>query len=116
MKLRLSVFLTVAVMLFSSLTFDVSAREVSGNQINKAEYSTVNAGYFENFEWCRVSLSNPRSSLNVRDSNGRIVAKLRHGTQVYVDAYDGGWARVNVRSRGGRLGILGWVASEYLVC
>jgi hypothetical protein len=120
MKLKLGSFLMVAVMFLTGLTAGASAGETANNQTNVAEYNVVNAGYLmlpneESTGWCTVVLNNPRSSLNVRNSNGRVVAKLKHGTAVYVDMYDGGWARVSVRRRG-RLGILGWVASEYLYC
>jgi hypothetical protein len=53
--------------------------------------------------------------LNVRDTAGRVVTKLRNGASVYVDSYDGGFARVSVK-RKGKLVTLGWVASEFLSC
>jgi hypothetical protein len=120
MKIRIGSFLLAAVMVLTSLTAGATAGEVANNQLEAANYNTTSAGYLllpnENyFEWCTVYLSNPRSNLNVRNSNGTVVAKLKHGTSVYVDTYDGGFSRVSVKRRG-RLVVLGWVASEYLSC
>ena len=119
MKVRVGSFLLIAVLALTGFTAGISASETN-NKINTPEFNVVNAGYLllpknNNTEWCTVSLSNPRSSLNVRNANGRVVGKLRHGTAVYVDTYDGGFSRVSVRQRG-RLVVMGWVASEYLVC
>jgi len=119
MKVQISSYLMVAVIFLSGLTADVSARTTVAAENNVAGYNVVNAGYLllpnTNFEWCTVYLSNPRSNLNVRSADGRVVGKLKHGTAVFVDSYDGGFARVSVRRRG-RLVTLGWVASEYLSC
>ena len=60
-------------------------------------------------------LNNANSNLNVRNSAGKVVAKLKDGAEVYVDQYDGGFARVSLKRRG-KLVRLGWVASEYLLC
>lgn len=120
MKLQLGSFLLVAVMVLTSLTAGVSAGEVSNNQIDAADYNITNAGYLllpneNNFQWCTVYLNNPRSSLNVRSADGRVIGKLKHGTAVYVDTYDGGFSRVSVKRRG-KLVTMGWVASEFLSC
>lgn len=119
MKIRLGSFFMVAVMVLTGLTAGVSAAETSNNKAVVAEYNTVSAGYLllstENTEWCTVVLSNPRSSLNVRSADGRVIGKLKHGASVYVDTYDGGFSRVSVKRRG-KLVTMGWVASEYLSC
>ncbi len=116
MKVKLGSFLVIAVMVLSGLTAGVSANETN-NQINLPEYNVTSAGYLllpnNNTEWCRVATAG--GNLNVRNANGRRVGSLANGTAVYVDTYDGGWARVSVRRRG-RLVVVGWVASEYLVC
>lgn len=48
---------------------------------------------------------------------GRIVARLRNGTPVRIEAYGEGetWVRVSVMRRGRRV-ILGWVFHRYLDC
>ena len=117
--MQIGSFLLVAVLVLSGFTAGTSAAE-SANQINATEFNVTSAGLFllpktNNTEWCTVYLNNPRSSLNVRNSNGRVVTKLRHGTAVYVDSSDGGFSRVSVKKRG-RLVILGWAASEFLSC
>lgn len=119
MKIRLGSFLMVAVMVLTGLTAGVSATETPNSKSVAAEYNIVSAGYLllsnENTEWCTVVLDNPRSSLNVRSADGRVIGKLRHGASVYVDTYDGGFSRVSVKKRG-KLVTMGWVASEYLSC
>ncbi len=120
MKLKLGSFLLAAVMVLTSLTAGASAGEVANNRIGAADYNITSAGYLllsneNNFGWCTVVLDNPRSNLNVRSADGRVIGKLKHGASVYVDTYDGGFSRVSVKRRG-RLVTLGWVASEYLSC
>ncbi len=119
MKIRLGSFFMVAVMVLTGLTAGVSAAETSNSKVSAVEYNTVSAGYLllssENTEWCTVVLGNPRSSLNVRSADGRVIGKLKHGASVYVDTYDGGFSRVSVKKRG-KLVTMGWVASEYLSC
>ncbi|CAN5375564.1 hypothetical protein BH10ACI1_BH10ACI1_26100 [soil metagenome] len=119
MKVRISSFIVILLMVVSGFTFTATANETAAKGANGAEYNVKSAGYLllpkTNTEWCTVWLSNPRSNLNVRDANGRVVTKLRHGTAVYVDTYDGGYSRISVKRRG-RLVVLGWVASEYLSC
>lgn len=119
MKVRFCSLLLIAVLTFTGFTASGFAAGAKDNQVKSPEFNVVTAGYLllpkTNMEWCSVSLSNPRSYLNVRDSAGRAVSRLKHGASVYVDEYDGGFARVSVK-RKGRLVILGWVASEYLVC
>lgn len=116
MKVRISSFLVIAVLVLSGLTAGVSAGETNLH-INAPEFNVTNAGYLllprNNTEWCTVSTAG--GNLNVRNAAGRIVGKLRNGTAVYVDTYDGGFSRVSVRRRG-RLVVMGWVASEYLSC
>lgn len=120
MKIQIGSFLLAVVMVLTSLTAGASAGEVANNQISAADFNVKSAGYLllpseNNFEWCTVVLDNPRSNLNVRSADGRIVGKLKHGASVYVDTYDGGFSRVSVKRRG-KLVTLGWVASEYLSC
>lgn len=116
MRVRISSFLLIAVLVLMGFTAGISARETN-NQISKTNFNVITAGFLllprNNTEWCRVATAG--GNLNVRNSSGRIVTKLRNGTAVYVDTVDGGFARVSVRRRG-RLVVLGWVASEYLVC
>lgn len=120
MKVRyFSLILTLALTLAASAA-PTPPDAAKDHQAASLETKVADNGYFvlptnTATEWCTVVLNNPRSSLNVRDERGRIVAKLRYGASVYVDTYDGGFARVNVRRRG-RLVTLGWVASEYLSC
>jgi hypothetical protein len=119
MKVRFCSLLLIAVLTFTGFTASGFAAAAKDNRVNSPEFNVVTAGYIllpkTNTEWCSVSLSNPRSYLNVRDAAGRAVSRLKHGTSVYVDENDGGFSRVSVKRRG-RLVILGWVASEYLVC
>ena len=119
MKVRFCSLLLIAVMTFAGFTASGFAAETKDMQVNSPAYNVVTAGYLllwkTNTEWCSVNLNDTRSSLNVRNSAGRVVTKLKHGASVYVDEYDGGFARVSVK-RKGRLVILGWVASEFLSC
>ena len=101
-------------------TFTMPAFSGTTDPLNSFETEAANTGNFTlpvntTTEWCSVVLDDPRSSLNVRDAKGLVVTKLKYGTSVFVDTYDGGFARVNVKRRG-RLVTLGWVASEYLSC
>lgn len=119
MKVRFCSLLLIAVLSFTGFTASGFSAETHANQVNSPGFNVVAAGYLllprTNTEWCTVSLNNPRSSLNVRNSAGRVVSKLKHGASVYVDTYDGGFARVSVK-RKGRMITLGWVASEFLYC
>lgn len=118
MKVRYCSLILVAVMTLT--TFTMPAFSETTSRASALETNAANAVNFvlptnAETEWCTVVLDNPRSHLNVRDANGRIVTKLKYGASVFVDTYDGGFARVNVKRRG-RLVTLGWVASEYLSC
>ena len=119
MKVRFCSLLLVAVMTFTGFTASGFAAETKANQINSFGFSVVNDDFIfltvTNTEWCTVSLNDSNSNLNVRNSAGKVVAKLKAGADVYVDQYDGGFARVSVKRRG-KLVRLGWVASEYLYC
>ena len=66
-------------------------------------------------EYCRVSLEDPKSNLNVRTFEGEVIGKLKHGTRVWVNEYSGEWARVSVK-KGRRWSPVGWVDSNYLEC
>ncbi len=118
-KMRVKFCSLVLITVLTLTGFTASSFAGEANQINSPGFSVVSAGYLllpkTNTEWCTVSLDNPRSNLNVRNAGGKVVTKLRHGTSVYVDDTDGGFARISVKRRG-RMVILGWVASEYLVC
>ena len=117
MKVRISSFLVIAVMVLSGFTSGVSESETANNQINTPDFNVTSAGYLllprENTEWCTVSTAG--GNLNVRNADGRRIGSLRNGTAVYVDTSDGGFSRVSVKKRG-RLVVVGWVASEYLYC
>jgi len=107
----------MTVLFFTSFTALTSANET--NQPNVPEVEFLNSDFTllpnARLEWCRVSLSNPRSSLNVRTYNGRIVGKVKHGTRVFVTEYEDDWARISIQ-QGRRLVSVGWVSSEYLIC
>lgn len=118
MKIRCCSLMIIVVVTLAALT--MPAFSETANRGDSFQSSRATGAFFilptnNTAEWCTVVLDNPRSSLNVRDANGRVINKLRHGASVYVDAYDGGFARVSVKRRG-RLITLGWVASEYLSC
>lgn len=118
MKARYGSLILMVVMTLTAFTTPTLSE--TSNQANALAASSTNNTIFvlptnEMTEWCTVVLDNPRSSLNVRDSRGKVVGKLPYGASVYVDAYDGGFARVSVKRRG-RLVTIGWVASEYLSC
>lgn len=119
MKVRLYSLLLITVLTFTGFSASGFSAETKDHQTNTPTFNVVSAGYMilpsTTTEWCTVSLSERNSNLNVRNGNGRVVSKLRDGASVYVDTYDGGFARVSVKRRG-RMVILGWVASEYLVC
>lgn len=116
MRVQIGSFLLIAVLVLTGFTAGTAAA-TNTNQINTTEFNVTNTGYLllprNNTEWCTVSTAG--GNLNVRNAAGRIVGKLRNGTAVYVDTYDGGFSRVSVRRRG-RLVVMGWVASEYLSC
>jgi hypothetical protein len=119
MRVRFCSLLLIAVLTLSGFTASGFAAETRDNQASAPNFNVVSAGYLllpkTNTEWCTVYLNNPRSFLNVRNSAGKVVSKLKHGASVYVDTYDGGFARVSIKQRG-KLVTLGWVASEYLSC
>lgn len=94
-----------------------SAKEIKNFSAANVKFSNSNFTLLPNprLEWCRVSLDNPRSSLNVRTYNGRVVGKVKHGTRVFVHEYEDAWARISIK-QGRRLVEVGWVASEYIIC
>lgn len=117
MRVRFFSLLLIGVMVFTSLTvFGNGTSDNQTNLSNKATYS-ANFSLVNNFnmEYCTVDLDNPRSNLNVRTWEGRVIGKLRHGTLVWVSDYSGEWAKVSVK-RGRRWVSVGWVDSNYLVC
>lgn len=113
MRKQFASILLVGIMFFTSLvTF--------GNTPENSNTNAENNGFTMSFanlnmEYCTVDLDNPRSNLNVRTWEGRIVGKLRHGTTVWVNEYSGEWARVSVK-RGRKWVSIGWVDSNYLIC
>ena len=111
-----SLFL-MTVLFFTSFTALTSANETNQPNVPEVKLTDSNFTLLPNtrLEWCRVSLDNPRGSLNVRTYNGRIVGKVRHGTRVFVHEYEDAWARISIQ-QGRRLVEVGWVASEYIVC
>jgi hypothetical protein len=118
MKVRYCSLILIAVLTLTAFTMPALSDTTSRMNVSETKVSSTTLFVLPTnttTEWCTVVLDNPRSSLNVRDSNGKVVAKLKYGTSVFVDTYDGGFARVNVKRRG-RLVTLGWVASEYLSC
>lgn len=116
-KIQFCSLFLMTVLFFTSFTALTSANETNQPSVPEVELSNSDFTLLSNvrLEWCRVSLSNPRSSLNVRTYNGRVVGKVRHGTQVFVNEYEEDWARISIR-QGRRLVSIGWVASEYLAC
>ena len=116
MKSKLISLFLVVVFVFTSLT-------AFGAEANIANNKTVSAGTISNtlfannfnMEYCTVDLNDHSSNLNVRTWEGRVVGKLRHGTQVWVNEYSGEWARISVK-RGRRWVAIGWVDSSYLLC
>lgn len=116
-KIQFCSLFLMTVLFFTSFTAITSANETNKANVPEVELQGSNFTLLPNarLEWCRVSLSNPRSSLNVRTFNGRIVGKVRHGTQVFVNEYEDDWARISIR-QGRRLVSIGWVSAEYLIC
>jgi hypothetical protein len=119
MKSRLISLLLVVVFVFTSLTaFGADAKVAENKTVAPAILAESNALFMDynlNMEYCSVDLSDRSSNLNVRTWEGRVVGKLRHGTQVWVNEYSGEWARVSVK-RGRRWVAIGWVDSTYLYC
>lgn len=117
MRVQFCSLLLIGVMVFTSLT--VLGNNAAGNQTNLSNTVSTGANFLLtnnfNMEYCTVDLDNPRSNLNVRTWEGRVVGKLRHGTRVWVSDYSGEWAKVSVK-RGRRWVVIGWVDSNYLVC
>lgn len=116
-KIQFCSLFLMTVLFFTSFTALTSANET--NQPNVPEVKLQGSDFTllpnARLEWCRVSLSNPQSSLNVRTYNGRIVGKVKHGTRVFVTEYEDDWARISIQ-QGRRLVSVGWVATEYLIC
>jgi len=118
MKTKLGSLLMIGIFVFTSLTAFGAENKVPETRVSPAAVAESNAlfaSYNYNMEYCTVSLGNPRSNLNVRTWEGRVIGKLRHGTRVWVSEYSGEWARVSVR-RGRRWVAVGWVDSNYLFC
>lgn len=116
MKVRYCSLILIAVLTLTAFTMPAlsgTTTTISASKTTATSYFTLPANTMR--EWCTVVLDNPRSNLNVRDGNGKVVTKLAHGTSVFVDTYDGGFARISIKRRG-KLSTLGWVASEYLSC
>lgn len=116
-KIQFFALLVLTVLFFTSFTALTSANEIKQSGATEVKLSNSNFTLLPNnrLEWCRVSLDNPRSSLNVRTYSGRVVGKVRHGTRVFVHEYEDAWARISIK-QGRRLVEVGWVASEYIVC
>ncbi|MBK7706337.1 MAG: SH3 domain-containing protein [Acidobacteria bacterium] len=116
MKRHVISILLINVLLFVSLTIFAGERVNStAVSVNNSSAETVFLSGASFFEYCTVSLANPRSHLNVRTWEGRVIGKLAHGTTVWVNEYSGDWARVSVK-RGRRWVSVGWVDSSYLLC
>lgn len=117
MKSRLVSLLLIGVM--TSLTVFGAGAEAAENQaVTPAAIRESNAiflNYNFNMEYCSVDLADRSSNLNVRTWEGRVVGKLRHGTNVWVNEYSGEWARISVK-RGRRWVAIGWVDSTFLYC
>lgn len=116
-RIQFRALFLITVLFFTSFTALTSANETTQMKVAGIKFDNSNVAFLSNtnLEWCRVSLDNPRSSLNVRTYNGRVVGKVRHGTRVFVNEYEDAWARISIQ-QGRRLVSVGWVASEYLVC
>ncbi len=116
MKIQFVSLLLIGILTFTSFTAlgGTSAAAAENRSAAGGEFSLSgsNDGYFE---YCTVDLADARSNLNVRTWEGRVISKLRHGTQVWVSDYSGEWAKVSVR-RGRRWVEIGWVDSNYLLC
>jgi uncharacterized protein YgiM (DUF1202 family) len=119
MKSKLISLFLVVVFVFTSLTaFGADARVENNKIAAPAGVAASNALFLNNnlnMEYCSVDLADRASNLNVRTWEGRVVGKLRHGTQVWVNEYSGEWARISVK-RGRRWVAVGWVDSTYLYC
>jgi len=118
MKIKFIALLLISVFVLTSLTAFASDVKTETRGIPPAVTAQSNALFAEynsNFEYCTVDLADRNSNLNVRTWEGRVVGKLRHGTQVWVNEYSGEWARVSVK-RGRRWVAIGWVDSTYLYC
>jgi len=113
--IALSLILVFTVM--SSTIFGVDAKNSNNQTALQSKSVAANVLIFNNFnmEYCTVDLADRNSNLNVRTWEGEIVAKLRHGTRVFVNEYSGEWARISVK-RGRRWASIGWVDSSYLLC
>ena len=117
-KLKYGSLFLITVLFLTSFAALITANDAQKPNLNNAESNSpkfnVPASNLP-LEWCQVNLDNPRSSLNVRTSEGRIVGKVKHGTRVFVNEYEDDWARISIR-QGRRLVSIGWVSNEYLIC
>lgn len=116
-KIQFCSLFLMTVLFFTSFTALTPANETNKVNMPELEFQSSDIAWLSNarLEWCRVSLSDPRSSLNVRTYNGRIVGKVKHGTRVFVTEYEEDWARISIQ-QGRRLVSVGWVSSEFLIC
>lgn len=119
MKIKLVSFLLIGILVLTSLTaFGADAKVENNKSVAPAILAGSNTLLFDfdlNMEYCTVDLADPKSNLNVRTWEGRVVGKLRHGTNVWVNEYSGEWARISVK-RGKKWVAIGWVDSTYLLC
>jgi len=119
MKIKFISLLLIGIFVLTSLTAFGADVKVENNKTvapaTVALSNTLFTNYNLNMEYCSVELSDRGSNLNVRTWEGRVVGKLRHGTQVWVNEYSGEWARISVK-RGRRWVAVGWVDSNYLYC
>jgi hypothetical protein len=119
MRVQIGSLLLIGILMFTSITAfgndTVSNSSIESHTLS-ANTSFSLLGTTSNLmEYCTVDLDDPRSNLNVRTWEGRVIGKLRHGTSVWVSDYSGEWAKVSVK-RGRRWVSIGWVDSNYLVC
>ncbi len=116
-KINYFTLFLITLLFFTNFATVMSANESEKSKVEQINLLNSNFSFLPNprLEWCRVSLDNPRSSLNVRTYSGRVVGKVKHGTLVFVNEYEDAWARISIK-QGRRLVEVGWVASEYLSC
>ena len=119
MKIKLISTLLIGIFILTSLTAFGADAKVTGNKTAApagiAESNAIFLNINLNMEYCSVDLADRSSNLNVRTWEGRVVGKLRHGTNVWVNEYSGEWARISVK-RGRRWVAIGWVDSTFLYC
>ena len=99
MKIKLVSILLIGVFVFTSLS--VFAADVNAGNNQMVAPAASSALFLNNFnmEYCTVSLSNPRSNLNVRTWEGRVVGKLRHGTNLQTIYFDQTRAQLDPEAR-----------------